>query len=115
MKKLITSFISIGIILLIHPLRTYGSTTVDYSSFCHYIDSKGQLSTSTTCQVNFGIVGVDRGLRFILTFPNGAEVWIYDLKGKCTANNIPCKLMISGNNVAVITEEGEVFVFREYR
>ncbi|MGF1522496.1 MAG: hypothetical protein ACFBSF_09295 [Leptolyngbyaceae cyanobacterium] len=88
---------------------------MDYSSPCEYFNAEGNLQASTTCNVNFGIIGVDRGTRFVLTFPDGAEVWIYDyVDGETEANGIPSEMAIAGGNVVLATEEGEVFIFKAY-
>ncbi|MEL6381052.1 MAG: hypothetical protein AAFQ89_00985 [Cyanobacteria bacterium J06626_18] len=89
------------------------STTVDYSSPCEYFNAEGTLQATTTCNVNFGIIGVDQGTRFILTFPDGAEVWIYDyVDGETQANGVPSDMAIAGDNVVLATEDGEVFIFK---
>ena len=91
------------------------NTTVEYPSQCEYFNAEGTLQASTTCNVNFGIIGVDRGTRYILTFPDGAEVWIYDyVDGGTEANGIPSDMAVAGGNVVLATEEGEVFIFKAY-
>ena len=107
----IMSIFSIGF----EPYVADASTTVDYSSPCKYLNTSGNLQSSTTCNVNFGILGVDGGTRFIVTFPNGAEIVVYDhLSGKAETNGIPSDVAVAGGNVVVATEEGEIFIFRSY-
>lgn len=91
---------------------SYASTTSDANSKCEYIDAKGDLRLSTTCIVNFGILSVEGGARYILTFPNKTQVIIYETDKGSTANGTPSQISHGGNGrVAVVTNNGEVFVF----
>lgn len=88
------------------------STTIDYSSTCQYLDTLGKVRFTGTCKVNYGTLGIEGGIRFILAFPNGAEVIIYDDKEKASANNISADVAVAGGNIVVATEEGEIFIFK---
>ena len=91
------------------------STTMEYESSCEYFDAKGK-QLSKTCIVNFGIIGVDRGLRYILMFPNKTEVWIYHYSesGETKANGIPASIAFGKNKVVVVTEQDEIFIFEDH-
>lgn len=106
-----TIIVAFGVIF--NSQFTNASTTVDYSSPCKYFNAQGKLKFSGTCQVNFGTLGVQGGARFIMTFPNGAEVIIYDKNQIASANNIPADIAIAGGNIVVTTDEGEIFIFKE--
>jgi hypothetical protein len=91
------------------------STSVTYSSPCHYFNTNGELQSSTTCSINFGIVGQTNQARFIVSFPDGvSEVTIFANANnpKATANDIPSEVATGGGNIVVATVEGEVFIFK---
>lgn len=92
--------------------KAQASTTVNYSSSCKYIDPKGIIQINTTCQVNFGTLGVSGGARYIITFPNGAEVTVYiSQDDSVEANGITSDAAIAGGNVVITTEQGEIFIY----
>lgn len=89
------------------------STTVNYKSPCKYIDTTGRLRANQTCNVNFGTISAKGGARYIVTFPNGAEITIVQTAdGQTTTNRIPSSLAIAGGNIVDATEEGEIFIFK---
>jgi hypothetical protein len=106
----------IFLIILLFAITTinsaYASTTIEYKSLCKYFNSKGVLKFKSTCKVNWGTLGVKCGERFILTFPNGSEVWIYSpIDGTSTANDIEAKISIEDKRILVKTKEKEIFIF----
>lgn len=107
----ISTALFITLKIIFNPQLVSASTTIDYSSPCKYFDVRGDLRFSGTCKVNYGTLGVQGGARFILTFPNGAEVTIYDSRQQASVNNISADLAIAGGNVVVATDEGEIFYF----
>ncbi len=108
--------LSAFIIVLAFPAIAQASTTVNYPSPCKYFDKSGTLRAATTCKINFGTLSVRGGTRFIVTFPDRAEVVIYiGTDGKVEANRVPSKAAISGGNVVIATNEGEIFIFKQNR
>lgn len=90
------------------------STSVEYPSPCHYIAPNGELKASETCNITYGLIGVTGNSRYIVSFPNKAEVVVIEYaNGEATANEIKCEVAVAGNNnVVVATVQGEVFVFQ---
>jgi hypothetical protein len=110
-QLLVTSILLIGVRL--HTQKAYASTTINYSSACKYFNSRGELQVSTTCQVNWGTLGVSGGARYIVTFPNGAEIEVYIYtNGEVETNGISSSVSYRNNNVVIKTIEGEVFIFK---
>ena len=108
--------LSTFIILLAFPAIAQASTTVNYSSPCKYFDKSGTLRAATTCQINFGTLSARGGARFIITFPDQAEVVIYiSTDGKVEANRVPSQAAIAGGNVVIATNKGEIFIFKQNR
>ena len=100
--------------MLAFPAIAQASTTVNYSSPCKYFDKSGTLRANATCKINFGTLSAQGGARFIVTFPNQAEVVIYiGTDGKVEANRIPSQAAMSGGNVVIATSEGEIFIFKQ--
>lgn len=97
------------------------STTLEYDAECKYFDAKTVLKYSGKCHFNWG-VGMespdDQGhiktyQRYIMTYPNSNEVWIYiNDDDSATVNDIPAKSLKSKKGFEkVITNQGEVFEF----
>lgn len=113
LRNFISGSIISTVLVIFNPLVAVASTTEDYSSPCKYFNSDGNLQASNTCNVNFGTLSVAGGARFIVTFPNGAEiVVILPVDGEAETNGIPSDIAIAGGNVVVATEQGEIFIFR---
>lgn len=110
----ITTALIIALEVILNPQLANASTTVDYSSPCKYFDASGKLQFSGTCSVNFGTLGVQGGARFIVTFPNSAEVTIYNDGQEAFANHASADVAVAGDNVVVATVEGEIFIFKTY-
>jgi len=92
--------------------KAQASTTVNYLSSCKYIDSKGIIQVDSTCQVNFGMLGVSGGGRYIITFPNGTKVTVYiSQDDSVEVNGINSDAAIAGGNVVITTEQGEIFIY----
>lgn len=111
----ISTALIIALEVIFHPQLNNASTTVNYSSACKYFDASGKLRFTGTCRVNYGTLGVQGGARFIVAFPNGAEVTVYDDGQKASANNISADVAVAGGNVVVATDEGEIFIFQTYK
>lgn len=99
------------IVLLAITQEAYSSTTTDTNSKCVYVDPKGDVRLSTACNVNFGILSVDGGARYILTFPNKTQVTIYETKEGSTVNGIHSEIAHGNGQIAAVTKKGEVFIF----
>jgi|26BtaG_2_1085354.scaffolds.fasta_scaffold48195_2 hypothetical protein len=92
------------------------STTIEYAAQCQYFNANKVLKYSGKCQGNWGVVAPtpeDSYQRYILTYPNGNEIWIYiNSDGSTTVNDIPALSLKSRNGFEkVVTTEGEVFEF----
>jgi hypothetical protein len=103
------------LLMLPSPQIANASTTADYKSPCKYFNAKGFLQANSTCNVKFTTLGVSGGARFIVYFPDGSVILVYDARdGKARTNDIPSDVAIAGGNVVVATEEGEIFIFKTY-
>ena len=118
MKRLSTTM------LLLATLTSYSvasaSTTIEYDAECKYFDAKQVLKYSGKCHGNWG-VGMNpqpNGIistyqRYIMTYPNGNEVWIFiNDDDSATVNDIPAMaLKAKLGYEKVKTTQGEVFEF----
>ena len=110
--------------LLLATLASYSvasaSTTIEYDAECKYFNAKQVLKYSGKCHGNWG-VGMNpqpNGImstyqRYIMTYPNGNEVWIFiNDDDSATVNDIPAKSLKSKKGFEkVITNQSEVFEF----
>ena len=110
--------------LLLATLTSYSvasaSTTIEYDAECKYFDAKQVLKYSGKCHGNWG-VGMNpqpNGIistyqRYIMTYPNGNEVWIFiNDDDSATVNDIPAMaLKAKLGYEKVKTTQGEVFEF----
>ena len=92
------------------------STTIEYEAECKYFDAKKILKYSGKCHFNWGVGMLpDDGSyeRYIMTYPNGVEVWIYiNADGSASVNDITAKSIKSKKGYKkVLTIQGEVFEF----
>ena len=92
------------------------STTLEYDAQCKYSNAKKVLKYSGKCHFNWGVgmgVGDSTYQRYIMTYPNGNEVWIYiNDDDSATVNDIPAvSLKARVGYEKVLTTEGEVFEF----
>ena len=110
--------------LLLATLTSYSvasaSTTIEYDAECKYFDAKQVLKYSGKCHGNWG-VGMNpksNGImstyqRYIMTYPNGNEVWIFiNDDDSATVNDIPAMaLKAKLGYEKVKTTQGEIFEF----
>lgn len=116
MKNVVIPFL-IGTMAALPFSAVIASTTLEYSAECKYYDANQALKYSGPCKANWG-VGMNDGdgyQRYILTYPNGSEVWIYiDSEGDATVNDIAAiSLKAPQGFEKVMTTQGEVFEFTE--
>ncbi len=94
------------------------STTLEYDGECKYSDAKKVSKYSGNCHFNWGVGMLpdpdnDSYERYIMTYPNGNEVWIYiNANGSASVNDIAAvSLEAEKGYRKVMTTEGEVFEF----
>ena len=116
------NILSVTLVLIMMPFSiASASTTLEYDAECKYFDAKKVLKYSGKCHFNWG-VGMespdDQGhvktyQRYIMTYPNSTEVWIYiNDDDSATVNDIPAMSLESKKGFEkVITNQGEVFEF----
>ena len=116
------NILSVTLVLIMMPFSiASASTTLEYDAECKYFDAKTVLKYSGKCHFNWG-VGMespdDQGhiktyQRYIMTYPNSNEVWIYiNDDSSATVNDIPARSLKSKKGFEkVITNQGEVFEF----
>ena len=116
------NILSVTLLLIMMPFSiASASTTLEYDAECKYFDAKKVLKYSGKCHFNWG-VGMespdDQGhvktyQRYIMTYPNSTEVWIYiNDDDSATVNDIPAMSLKSKKGFEkVITNQGEVFEF----
>ena len=116
------NILSVTLVLIMMPFSiASASTTLEYDAECKYFDAKKVLKYSGKCHFNWG-VGMespdDQGhvktyQRYIMTYPNSTEVWIYiNDDDSATVNDIPAISLKSKKGFEkVITNQGEVFEF----
>ena len=116
------NILSVTLVLIMMPFSiASASTTLEYDAECKYFDAKTVLKYSGKCHFNWG-VGMespdDQGhvktyQRYIMTYPNSNEVWIYiNDDDSVTVNDIPARSLKSKKGFEkVITNQGEVFEF----
>ena len=116
------NILSVTLVLIMMPFSiASASTTLEYDADCKYFDAKTVLKYSGKCHFNWG-VGMespdDQGhiktyQRYIMTYPNSNEVWIYiNDDDSVTVNDIPARSLKSKKGFEkVITNQGEVFEF----
>ncbi len=115
-------FLSIIVLCGVSQLA-FAGTTITYDAHCKYYNSSQQLKYSGSCKANWGM-GMDvdnkgnmRGTyqRYILTYPNGSEVFIsINSNGSAYVNNIPSiPVKAKRGYEKVMTSEGEIFEFTE--
>ena len=116
------NILSVTLVLIMMPFSiASASTTLEYDAECKYFDAKTVLKYSGKCHFNWG-VGMespdDQGhiktyQRYIMTYPNSNEVWIYiNDDDSATVNDIPAmSLKAKRGFEKVITNQGEVFEF----
>ena len=116
------NILSVTLVLIMMPFSiASASTTLEYDAECKYFDAKKVLKYSGKCHFNWG-VGMespdDQGhvktyQRYIMTYPNSTEVWIYiNDDDSATVNDIPAMSLKSKKGFEkVITNQGEVFEF----
>lgn len=115
MKQLINLVAPLLLATTLANIAQAGTTTT-YISPCRYINTQGKVKASTKCNVNFGTLSAAGGARYIVTFPNKAEIAVYiQANGSATTNGIKSKVVMEGNNVVVTTKEGEIFTFKQSR
>lgn len=97
---------------------TSASTTLEYDGECKYFDAKKVLKYAGACHFNWGVGMLpdpdnDSYERYIMTYPNGNEVWIYiNANGTASVNDITAvSLEAEKGYRKVMTTEGEVFEF----
>lgn len=115
------NILSTTLVLIMMPFSTASaSTTLEYDAQCKYFDAKKVLKYSGKCHFNWGVGMVPKPndiiltyQRYIMTYPNGNEVWIYiNDDDSATVNNIPAvSLKAKKGFEKVITNQGEVFEF----
>ncbi len=117
MKKFL-SFICVFLTTTLAFTVVSASTTLEYDAKCQYADAKKVLKYAGNCHFNWGVGMLsdpdnDSYERYIMTYPNGNEVWIYIYaNGSATVNDIPAKSLTTKNGYRkVITTQGEVFEF----
>ncbi len=113
---MLRNLFAIGLISAIFiGLRIQGADagdTVNYQSPCKYFDKSGSLKVSTTCRVVFKTLDIERATLFVVIFPDGAQITVYNrANGKAETNNILSDVAIAGRNVVVATVEDEIFIF----
>ncbi len=115
MKRLAIFLTTVGLI----AQSAFASTTIEYPAHCKYYNSAKQLKYSGKCHGNWG-VGMNPDdnstyQRYILTYPNGSEVWIYiNSNGSASVNNIPAiPIKARKGYEKVMTAQGEIFEFTE--
>ena len=94
------------------------STTLEYDGECNYSDAKKVSKYSGNCHFNWGVGMLpdpDNASyeRYIMTYPNGNEVWIYiNANGSASVNDITAvSLEAEKGYRKVMTTEREVFEF----
>lgn len=97
---------------------TSASTTLEYDGECKYFDAKKVLKYAGACHFNWGVGMLpdpdnDSYERYIMTYPNGNEVWIYiNANGTATVNDIAATSLKTKNGFRKVkTTQGEVFEF----
>jgi hypothetical protein len=116
MKQQLITFVTSVLLATTLANIAQASTTMIYTSPCRYINTQGKVKASTKCNINFGTLSAAGGARYIVTFPNKAEIAVYiQTNGSATTNGIKSKVVMEGNNVVVTTKEGEMFIFKQFR
>ena len=94
------------------------STTLEYEGECKYFDAKKALKYSGNCHFNWGVGMLtdpnnDSYERYIMTYPNGNEVWIYiNADGSATVNDIAATSVTAKDGYEKVkTIQGEAFEF----
>lgn len=115
------NILSATLVLIMMPFSTASaSTTLEYDAQCKYFDAKKVLKYSGKCHFNWAVGMVPKPndiiltyQRYIMTYPNGNEVWIYiNDDDSATVNNIPAVSSKAKKGFEkVITNQGEVFEF----
>jgi hypothetical protein len=101
-------------------------TTTETTTKCSYTTATGKTVFDGVCLANWGVIGLEScdsyswfRERYVLTFRPGSAVWIYlDCDGSAEVNNIKAKYTTRYGEddlywIQVLTEEGELFVFRQ--
>lgn len=115
------NFLSVILVFLIAIMPfsiASASTTIEYDAECKYFDAKKILKYSGNCHFNWGVGMLpdpnnDSYERYIMTYPNGNEVWIYIYaNGSATVNDIAATSVKAKKGYRkVMTTQGEVFEF----
>ena len=114
MKYSIISAILITASLL--SSSAFASTILEYEAQCKYTNANKVLKYSGKCHGNWGVVMQPNDTyyeRYIITYPNGSEVWIYiNSDGSTTVNNIKAVTIKAKKGYEKVqTVEGEIFEF----
>ena len=115
MKIILSTVLLLSTAIMSFPIAS-ASTTLEYDAQCKYSNAKKVLKYSGKCHFNWGVgmgVGDSTYQRYIMTYPNGNEVWIYiNDDDYATVNDIPAvSLKARVGYEKVLTTEGEVFEF----
>lgn len=115
MKNILPATLLLATTMLSVSLAS-ASTTIEYAAQCQYFNANKVLKYSGKCHGNWGVVAPtpdESYQRYILTYPNGNEMWIYiNSDGSATVNDIPAvSLKARKGFEKVRTTEGEVFEF----
>ena len=113
------NILSAALVLIVMPFSiAYASTTLEYDAECKYFDAQKVLKFSGTCHFNWGVGMLpdpdnDSYERYIMSFPNGNEVWIYiNANRSATVNDISAVSLKSKKGYRKVrTIQGEVFEF----
>ena len=117
MKRFLSATLMFVIAMLSFSLAS-ASTTLEYDAKCQYVNAEKVLKYAGNCHFNWGVGMLtdpdnDSYERYIMTFPNGNEVWIYIYANRsATVNDIAAESASTKKGYRkVITTQGEVFEF----
>ncbi len=118
MMKSFLSAILMFVIAMLSLSVASASTTLEYDAKCQYTNAKTVLTYSGNCHFNWGVGMLpdpdnDSYERYIMTFPNGNEVWIYIYANRsATVNDIAAESVNTKKGYRKVkTIQGEIFEF----
>ncbi len=117
MKKFSTIMLVFLPVMMLFSIAS-ASTTLEYDGECTYFDAKAILKYSGDCRFNWGVGMLPDPdnryyQRYIMTYPNGNDVWIYiNADGSATVNDIVATSIESKEGYEKVkTIQGEIFEF----
>ena len=117
MKRFLSATLMFVIAMLSFSLAS-ASTTLEYDAKCQYVNAEKVLKYAGNCHFNWGVGMLpdpnnDSYERYIMTFPNGNDVWIYIYANRsATVNDIAAESVSTKKGYRKVkTIQGEIFEF----